>query len=117
MTAFPIVCSGDNGPTVAGHGPVQVRLERVSSAVYNGLMSTISIQEIERDPTAFLHRIEGGESLLVTRDNLPIAEIRPVPSSTNGPRPFGLCAGDFVVPDGFDDPLPEYSGRGRPLTE
>ena len=22
-------------------------------------------------------------------------------------RPFGLCAGDFVVPDDFDDPLPE----------
>lgn len=22
-------------------------------------------------------------------------------------RPFGLCAGDFVVPDDFDAPLPE----------
>jgi hypothetical protein len=22
-------------------------------------------------------------------------------------RPFGLCAGEFVVPDDFDDPLPE----------
>ena len=22
-------------------------------------------------------------------------------------RPFGLCAGDFVVPDDFDDPLPD----------
>lgn len=22
-------------------------------------------------------------------------------------RPFGLCAGDFVVPDNFDEPLPE----------
>lgn len=21
-------------------------------------------------------------------------------------RPFGLCAGDFVVPDDFDEPLP-----------
>ena len=23
-------------------------------------------------------------------------------------RPFGLCAGEFSVPDDFDDPLPEY---------
>ena len=23
------------------------------------------------------------------------------------PRPFGLCAGEFVVPDDFDAPLPE----------
>lgn len=23
------------------------------------------------------------------------------------PRPFGLCAGEFTVPDDFDAPLPE----------
>lgn len=33
-------------------------------------------------------------------------------------RPFGLCAGEFTVPDDFDDPLPEqvlreFEGRGR----
>ena len=22
-------------------------------------------------------------------------------------RPFGLCAGDFIVPDDFDEPLPD----------
>jgi hypothetical protein len=22
-------------------------------------------------------------------------------------RPYGLCAGEFAVPDDFDDPLPE----------
>lgn len=32
-------------------------------------------------------------------------------------RPFGLCAGEFTVPDNFDDPLPEhvieeFEGRG-----
>ena len=32
-------------------------------------------------------------------------------------RPFGLCAGQFTVPDDFDDPLPEhvlkeFEGRG-----
>lgn len=26
---------------------------------------------------------------------------------TGEPRPFGLCAGEFVVPDDFDAPLPE----------
>ena len=27
----------------------------------------------------------------------------------DGPtRPFGLCAGEFVVPDDFDDPLPDH---------
>ena len=27
-------------------------------------------------------------------------------------RPFGLCAGQFRVPDDFDDPLPEDIIRG-----
>ncbi len=26
----------------------------------------------------------------------------------SGLRPYGLCKGEFVVPDDFDDPLPDY---------
>ncbi len=37
----------------------------------------------------------------------PVAEIRPVFSNPKKPRPFGLCAGEFTVPDDFDAPLPE----------
>lgn len=28
-------------------------------------------------------------------------------ASQDSPRPFGLCAGAFTVPEDFDDPLPE----------
>ena len=38
----------------------------------------------------------------------PVATIKPI--EKNRPqalRPFGLCAGEFRVPDDFDDPLPE----------
>ncbi len=34
------------------------------------------------------------------------AELRPI-SSSKQLRPFGLCAGEFTVPDDFDAPLPE----------
>jgi hypothetical protein len=37
----------------------------------------------------------------------PVAELRPIFSSPITLRPFGLCAGEFTVPDDFDDPLPE----------
>jgi hypothetical protein len=30
-----------------------------------------------------------------------------LPPIKKEPRPFGLCAGEFVVPDDFDAPLPE----------
>ncbi len=29
------------------------------------------------------------------------------PEAPKGRRPFGLARGEFVVPDDFDDPLPE----------
>ena len=41
------------------------------------------------------------------RDELPVAELKPVAASPRRPRPFGLCAGAFTVPADFDGPLPE----------
>jgi antitoxin (DNA-binding transcriptional repressor) of toxin-antitoxin stability system len=37
----------------------------------------------------------------------PIAEIKPVSPTSQKIRPYGLCAGEFTVPDDFDAPLPE----------
>jgi antitoxin (DNA-binding transcriptional repressor) of toxin-antitoxin stability system len=70
-------------------------------------MITITVSDIQRDPLGYLRRVEEGETLLVTRDERPVAEIKPVPVPSRQPRPFGLCAGEFVVPSDFDRPLPE----------
>jgi antitoxin (DNA-binding transcriptional repressor) of toxin-antitoxin stability system len=70
-------------------------------------MSTISVQNIQRDLLAFLRRVEAGESFLVVRGDHPLAEVRPVAARALQPRPFGLCAGQFTVPADFDRPLPE----------
>jgi antitoxin (DNA-binding transcriptional repressor) of toxin-antitoxin stability system len=74
---------------------------------YNSIMSKIRIQDIRRDPSDFLRRVEEGETLLVLRDDEPLAEVRPVSKLNGQPRPFGLCAGQFTVPTDFDAPLPE----------
>lgn len=72
------------------------------------LVSKVSPQELQRDPNALLDRVEAGEHLIVIRDGRPVAELRPVPATTQTrQRPFGLCAGAFTVPDDFDAPLPE----------
>jgi antitoxin (DNA-binding transcriptional repressor) of toxin-antitoxin stability system len=70
-------------------------------------MSTITVQEIQRDPLTFLHRVEAGEALLVVRDDHPVAEVKPIRLPSVELRPFGLCAGEFTVPADFDQPLPE----------
>jgi antitoxin (DNA-binding transcriptional repressor) of toxin-antitoxin stability system len=70
-------------------------------------MSTITVQDIERNPLAFLQRVEAGEAFLVVRDERPLAEVRPLPAPASQARPFGLCAGQFTVPADFDRPLPD----------
>ena len=68
-------------------------------------MSTVSVQDLQRDFLTFLRRVEAGESFLVVRGEHPLAEIRPVAAPAIQPRPFGLCAGQFSVPRDFDRPL------------
>jgi prevent-host-death family protein len=70
-------------------------------------MASVSPQDLQQDPDGLLDRVESGEHLLVVRKGRPVAELRPVTATQPGPRPFGLCAGEFKVPDDFDAPLPE----------
>lgn len=65
----------------------------------------VSVEE-KRDPEGVIHRVLEGEVLVLTDRDRPVAEIRPIERVLR-PRPFGLAAGTFVVPDDFDEPLPE----------
>lgn len=70
-------------------------------------MVTVTVDDIRKDPLGYLRRVEAGETLIVVRESGPFAEIKPLGSGVGAKRPTGLCAGEFVVPDDFDDPLPE----------
>jgi antitoxin (DNA-binding transcriptional repressor) of toxin-antitoxin stability system len=70
-------------------------------------MLQVSVEEIRRDVAAYLQRVEAGETVVILRAGQPVAEIRPIVSGTKPLRPFGLCAGEFTVPQDFDAPLPE----------
>jgi antitoxin (DNA-binding transcriptional repressor) of toxin-antitoxin stability system len=70
-------------------------------------MTRVSVEEIQQDVSAVLQRVEAGETLIVVRTGKPIAEIKPVVVPRETLRPFGLCAGEFTVPEDFDAPLPE----------
>ena len=75
--------------------------------LYLQTMSTISIQEIQRDPADFVHRMAAGEAILVLDGQRAVAEVKPLPAPVSGQRPWGLAAGKFQVPDDFDAPLPD----------
>jgi antitoxin (DNA-binding transcriptional repressor) of toxin-antitoxin stability system len=66
----------------------------------------VTLDEVEKHLGEYLRRVIEGETVVVFRDGRAVAEIRPL-NTTVGPRPIGLAAGDFVVPDDFDAPLPD----------
>ena len=74
-------------------------------------MTTVNLNDIERDLAGYLRRVRAGETLLVMESDQPLAEIKPAANYAlpkRKPRPFGVRRGDFAVPDNFDDPLFDY---------
>lgn len=67
----------------------------------------VSIDDIARDVRAYLQRVEAGETVVIVDAGHPVAELKSLTLHTLPPRPFGLAAGAFVVPDDFDAPLPD----------
>ncbi|MBD2093151.1 type II toxin-antitoxin system Phd/YefM family antitoxin [Microcoleus sp. FACHB-1515] len=70
-------------------------------------MLNVTIDEIQRDPLKYLRQVEAGETFVILLAGEPIAELRPIVANHQPLRPFGLCTGEFTVPDDFDAPLPE----------
>jgi len=64
-----------------------------------------TLEQIANGAAEYLHRVIEGETIVVYKGEKPVAEIRPF-TETDSLRPVGLAAGEFVVPDDFDDPLP-----------
>ena len=70
-------------------------------------MMQVSVEDIQRNLVVYLQRVEAGETLVIVRDGQPVVEMKPVKTGAETLRPFGLCAGEFTVPEDFDAPLPE----------
>jgi len=65
-------------------------------------MQTIDSKQCPLSPE-MLERLHGGETLALEGDGSVVAFI--VPAHPSGEkRPFGLCKGEFTVPDDFNEP-------------
>ena len=87
-------------------------LKLVHFMIYNGPMSgtiRLNMHEAKTHLSRHLAELEEGEreSILLCRRNVPIAEIRLLPQTRKEPRPIGLAASSFQVPQSFFDPLPD----------
>ena len=70
-------------------------------------MMQVSVEDIQQNLIVYLQRVEAGETLVIVRAGQPVVEMKPVKTGAETLRPFGLCAGEFAVPEDFDAPLPE----------
>jgi antitoxin (DNA-binding transcriptional repressor) of toxin-antitoxin stability system len=70
-------------------------------------MTQITLDDIQRDLLGYLRRVRAGETFVVVDADQRVAEIKPVAHDGLELRPYGLCAGEFEVPDDFDAPLPD----------
>ena len=70
-------------------------------------MIRLNVHEAKTHLSRYLERLAKGESILLCKRNVPIAEIRPLPAARQKKRPIGLAKGTFKVPPEFFEPLPD----------
>ena len=69
-------------------------------------MIRVNVAEAKAHLSRYLESVEQGETVVLCRRNVPIAEIRALPRPAREPRPVGIDRG-MTIPDGFFEPLPD----------
>ena len=69
-------------------------------------MIKINIYEAKANLSRYLKRLDQGETIILCKRNVPIAEIRPLAPERTARRPLGKARG-VEVRSSFFDPLPD----------
>ena len=69
-------------------------------------MKQINVAEAKARLSHYLDKVAKGETVIICRRNVPIAELRPIPAPLRQPRPVGIDR-SMTIPDSFFDPLPD----------
>ena len=69
-------------------------------------MIRVNVAEAKAHLSRYLESVERGETVVLCRRNVPIAEIRALPRPTREPRPVGIDRG-MTIPAAFFEPLPD----------
>ena len=69
-------------------------------------MIRVNVTEARTHLSRYLKRVEHGETVVLCRRNVPVAEIRALPKPAREPRPVGIDRG-MTLPAAFFEPLPD----------
>ena len=66
----------------------------------------VNVHQAKTHLSKLLERVAQGEEIVIAKAGKPVARLIAIKSK--GARPLGTGKGDFVVPEDFNDPLPEF---------
>jgi antitoxin (DNA-binding transcriptional repressor) of toxin-antitoxin stability system len=67
----------------------------------------VNIHQLKSHFSKYLDHVAQGETILLCKRNIPIAEIRPVPQARKSKRPLGLARNELKIPTSFLKSLPD----------
>lgn len=68
----------------------------------------LNIHEIKACFSRYAAQVMKGRSFIIAHRNKPFAELTPLKQPLRLPLRFAVLKGQFDVPDGFNQPLPEF---------
>ena len=80
-------------------------IDLAKDLVYSSLME-VNVHEAKTHLSRLLERVAMGEEVIIAKAGKPVAKLVSVDASKRR-RVLGSAAGEFTVPDDFNDPLPK----------
>ena len=68
-------------------------------------METVNVHEAKTHLSKLLQRVAKGEEIIIAKAGKPVARL--IPETRKKKRTLGTMQGKFVVPEDFNEPLPE----------
>ena len=78
----------------------------VMNLTHNKVMNQVNLADAKAHFSHYIERVEKGDTIILCRRNVPVAEIRPLKAKRQEPRRVGIDRG-MQIPQSFFDPLPE----------
>ena len=90
---------------------MQIRIDSADFIDYKMAMIKLNIHEAKTHLSRYLKLVGKGETIILCKRNIPIAEIRPLAPPRKTPRPIGLAGGRFqLLPEFFKSLPSELTG-------
>src|SRR4029434_5326266 len=74
--------------------------------IYSVAMKKLNLHEVKAQLSKYIEMVEAGETVIVCKRNVPVAEIRPIPHKRKKAPELGWAEGTFSVSADFNEPSP-----------